>query len=32
MIRTILRNGAALDDAKAENLKAMLDTGRSWLG
>jgi len=28
----ILRNGAALDDAKAENLKAMIDVGRSWRG
>jgi uroporphyrinogen-III decarboxylase len=28
----ILRNGAALDDAKADNLKAMLETGRSWRG
>ena len=28
----ILRNGAALDDAKAENLKAMFDTGRDWRG
>ena len=27
-----LRNGAALDDAKAENLKAMLETGRNWEG
>jgi uroporphyrinogen-III decarboxylase len=28
----MLRNGAALDDAKAENLKAMIDTGRNWRG
>ena len=27
-----LRNGAALDDAKPENLKAMLETGRNWRG
>jgi hypothetical protein len=27
-----LQNGAVLDDAKAENLKAMIDTGRSWRG
>jgi hypothetical protein len=27
-----LRNGASLDDAKAENLKAMIETGRSWRG
>ena len=27
-----LRNGAVLDDAKAENLKAMIDTGRDWRG
>jgi hypothetical protein len=27
-----LRNGAALDDAKAENLRTMLETGRSWRG
>ncbi len=27
-----LRNGAALDDAKPENLRAMLDTGRNWKG
>lgn len=27
-----LRNGAALDDAKPENLKAMLETGRRWRG
>lgn len=27
-----LRNGAALDEAKAENLKAMLETGRNWRG
>jgi hypothetical protein len=27
-----LRNGAALDDAKPENLKAMIDTGRNWKG
>ena len=25
-----LRNGASLDDAKAENLKAMIETGRKW--
>jgi hypothetical protein len=28
----VLRNGAVLDVAKAENLKAMIDTGRSWRG
>jgi hypothetical protein len=28
----ILRNGAALDAAKAENLTAMLETGRNWRG
>jgi uroporphyrinogen-III decarboxylase len=28
----VLRNGAALDDAKAENLKAMIETGRNWRG
>ena len=28
----VLRNGAVLDDAKAENLKAMIDTGRDWRG
>ncbi len=28
----ILQNGAVLDDAKAENLKAMIDTGRDWRG
>jgi hypothetical protein len=27
-----LRNGAALDDAKPENLKAMIETGRNWRG
>jgi uroporphyrinogen-III decarboxylase len=27
-----LQNGAVLDDAKAENLKAMIDTGRAWRG
>jgi uroporphyrinogen-III decarboxylase len=27
-----LRNGAALDDAKPENLKSMIDTGRNWRG
>ncbi len=27
-----LQNGAVLDDAKAENLKAMIDTGRNWRG
>jgi hypothetical protein len=27
-----LRNGAALDDAKPENLKAMIETGRNWKG
>jgi uroporphyrinogen-III decarboxylase len=27
-----LQNGAVLDDAKAENVKAMLDTGRNWKG
>jgi hypothetical protein len=27
-----LRNGTALDVAKAENLKAMIDTGRNWRG
>jgi hypothetical protein len=27
-----LRNGAALDDAKPENLKAMIETGRNWMG
>lgn len=27
-----LRNGASLDDAKAENLKMMIDTGRHWRG
>ncbi|MBN1631781.1 MAG: hypothetical protein JW990_18655 [Thermoleophilia bacterium] len=27
-----LRNGAVLDDAKAENLKAMIETGRDWRG
>jgi uroporphyrinogen-III decarboxylase len=27
-----LRNGAVLDDAKAENLKAMMETGRDWRG
>ena len=28
----VLRNGAVLDDAKAENLKAMIETGRDWRG
>jgi uroporphyrinogen-III decarboxylase len=28
----VLRNGAVLDDARAENLKAMIDTGREWRG
>ena len=28
----VLRNGAALDDAKADNLSAMLETGRNWRG
>jgi uroporphyrinogen-III decarboxylase len=27
-----LRNGTALDVAKAENLKAMIETGRDWRG
>jgi hypothetical protein len=27
-----LRNGASLDDAKAENLMAMIETGRGWQG
>lgn len=27
-----LRNGAALDDAKADNLKTMIATGREWRG
>jgi len=27
-----LRNGAALDHAKAENLAAMIETGRNWRG
>jgi uroporphyrinogen-III decarboxylase len=27
-----LRNGASLDDAKAENLRAMIETGRNWRG
>jgi uroporphyrinogen-III decarboxylase len=27
-----LRNGASLDDAKAENLIAMIETGRNWQG
>ncbi len=27
-----LQNGAVLDDAKAENLKTMIDTGRAWRG
>jgi hypothetical protein len=27
-----LRNGAVLDDAKAENVKAMIETGRRWPG
>ncbi|HLA82903.1 MAG TPA: uroporphyrinogen decarboxylase family protein [Thermoleophilia bacterium] len=28
----MLENGAVLDDAKAENLKAMIETGRNWRG
>jgi hypothetical protein len=28
----VLRNGTALDDAKPETLKAMIDTGRAWRG
>ncbi len=28
----MLQNGAVLDDAKAENLKAMIETGRRWRG
>jgi hypothetical protein len=28
----VLRNGAVLDDARAENLKAMIETGRDWRG
>jgi hypothetical protein len=28
----VLQNGAVLDDARAENLKAMIDTGRAWRG
>ncbi len=27
-----LRNGAALDDARPENLRAMIETGRRWRG
>jgi len=27
-----LQNGAVLDDAKPENIKAMLETGRNWRG
>ena len=27
-----LRNGAVLDDAKAENLKTMIETGHNWRG
>lgn len=27
-----VRNGAVLDDAKAENLKVMIETGRGWRG
>ena len=27
-----LQNGAVLDDAKPENLRAMLETGRNWRG
>ncbi len=27
-----LRNGAVLDDARADNVKAMIDTARSWRG
>jgi hypothetical protein len=28
----LLQNGAVLDDAKAENLKAMIETARNWQG
>ena len=28
----LLFNGAVLDDAKAENLTAMIETGRNWKG
>jgi uroporphyrinogen-III decarboxylase len=28
----MLENGAVLDDAKAECVKAMIDTGRNWRG
>jgi uroporphyrinogen-III decarboxylase len=28
----VLRNGAVLDVVRAENLKAMIDTGREWRG
>ena len=28
----VLRNGAVLDDAKAKNLKVMIETGRDWRG
>jgi uroporphyrinogen-III decarboxylase len=28
----VLQNGAVLDDAKPENLKAMIETGRAWRG
>jgi uroporphyrinogen-III decarboxylase len=28
----LLQNGAVLDDAKAENLKTMIDTVRNWNG
>ena len=28
----LLQNGAVLDDAKAENLKAMIETARKWRG
>ena len=28
----MLQNGAVLDDAKAENLKAMIETARNWRG
>jgi hypothetical protein len=28
----ILQSGAVLDDAKAENVKAMIETGRNWRG
>ena len=28
----LLRTGTALDDARAENLTAMIDTGRAWMG